>query len=187
MLIPAIMVMASVLVAQSPKHEILSGPAIVRLSDQEREEAMDFVRAYGGAMRLRRLENLRLAAPLKFEQGLRRALVKKREVEKLKERDPKLYKKVLKIMELERKSFDLAEDYRNTEDETEKENIKNQLMATLSEQFSLKEEEKNARMKKLEDKLARLKDELMKREKNKKEVVNRRLKDLLGENRYLEW
>ncbi len=86
-----------------------------------------------------------------------------------------------------RESFDLAEKYRNTEDKKEKEKIKEQLRTILSQQFDLKEEEKNARIKRLEEEIIRLKDELVKRKKNKKEIVNRRLKELLGESRYLEW
>lgn len=186
-LIPAIMMVASVLIAQPPQQKIPPEPTVRRLSEQEKREAMKFIREYGGSARLRRLEDFRMNAPLEYERHLKSALIKKRDMERLRKMDPKLYNKRLGIMKLERESFDLAEEYRKVENEQERRKIKEQLRTILSEQFDLKEEEKSARIKKLEDEIARLKEELAKRKKNKEEIINMRLKDLLGESRYLEW
>ncbi len=186
-LIPAIMIVASVLVAQPAGRKMAGGHGITGLTEREREEAMGFVREFWDASRLRRLEKLRLHAPLEFERRLEKCLVRKKYMERLRKTDPKLYRKALRAMELERESFDLAEKYQNTVNEREKKKIREQLRTILSEQFDLKEKEKSARIKKLEEEITRLKDELVKREKNKKTIVEKRLKDLLGESKYLNW
>ena len=186
-LLPGLMIVASVLIAKPVQHRVSHLPTIGRLSEQEREEAIEFIEEYGGALRLKKLENIKWRAPLEYENHLRTALIKKRDLERLRENNEILYQKILGTMDMERESFNLAEEYRNAESDAERNDIKEQLRGILSRVFDLKQDERNSRISNLEDKINRLKDDLAERARNKNEIVERRLGELLGEGRYLEW
>lgn len=186
-ILPGLMLIASLLYARPFEHKEYHFPVIGKLSEQEREEAMGFIKKYGGDLRLRILEGLKWSAPLEYEHHLRRSLMKKRDLERLMETNESLYHSLLEILELERRSFDLAEKYRDTESEEEREVIKGELREILSRGFDLKQNERGERIKNLEQEITKLKNELDDRAENKDEIVKRRLESLLGEDRYLEW
>lgn len=176
-LIPTMMV-AGLLVAQPP-NEILS--------EQKREEIMEFIEKYAGPERIRRLNELRLRKPEEYRRHLKRAMMRKRDLERLKEKEPELYEKSLQILELRRESFELVEKYKDAETDKEKEKIKTELSRVVSEQFDLREEVRGARIKRLEEKITRLKEELAERKKNRDEIIERRIDELIDENDYMRW
>ena len=108
-------------------------------------------------------------------------------LEELKERDPERYRQKKKQQSLEYQSYQLAEKYRATTKETEKVKIKQDLQKILGELFDLREKDREEEMKHLNQKLDHLKSVLAERKKKKKEIVDRRLQELIGEKDVLIW
>lgn len=108
-------------------------------------------------------------------------------LEELKKKDSERYEKVVRIGELRRESWQLAEEYKKAQDPEEKETIKADLKDLLNELFDLKQEEREAEMKRLEEKLKRLQENIIRRKENKRTIVNRRLREMTREDDYLQW
>ncbi len=182
-----LIIATTVLFARPFEKKEYNFPIIGKLSEQEREEAVDFIERYGGELRVSMLEELKWRAPFEYERHLRRSLMKKRDLERLMEKDEELYRTFLGVLELERHSYDLAAEYRKTENEGVKDEIKAELKGILSREFDLKQEERTTRIKHLEEEIADLKDGLEDRERRKEKIVERRLEVLLDKSKYLEW
>lgn len=108
-------------------------------------------------------------------------------LEELKERDPERYEQKKKEHSLERRSRQLAEKFRESKNEKEKVKIKDDLSVVLSKLFDLREKDREIEIKHLNQKLEHLKSVLAERKKKKKEIVDRRLQELIGERDVLIW
>jgi len=97
-----------------------------------------------------------------------------------------LFKAQKEISELEistqAKAIQILQDSK-----VDKEKLKNELKADLNKLFDLKQTQKELEVKRLEQELKTLKESLKVRGDNKNSVVNRRLKELLNEEDYLDW
>jgi len=105
----------------------------------------------------------------------------------LKDEDPERYQKVRQQHELDRQCKKLAEKYRKSADETQKAAIKDELKIKLGELFLLRAEEKAAKIEKLEQELKKLKQTLSRRKEIKEQIINKRLSQLLGEDKEIDW
>ncbi len=90
------------------------------------------------------------------------------------------------IFELEVKTEALAAKFEKA-NKNEKENIKRKLRERLNELFDIKEENRKQEVEELQQELEELKKSLKVRLNNKNEIINRRLQELLHEDKYLEW
>ncbi len=88
--------------------------------------------------------------------------------------------------ELNIQSEVLAIKYK-TADASNKQNIKNQLKAKLSELFELKEKSRKDEVAQLEKKLVELKKNLDLRNSHKDEIIIRKMEEMLGESRIYRW
>jgi HPt (histidine-containing phosphotransfer) domain-containing protein len=70
---------------------------------------------------------------------------------------------------------------------TQKPKLKLELKDSISKLFDLKEKRRSIEIERLEERLNELNKKLKIRNKNKAEIINRRMLDLLGEDDYLEW
>jgi hypothetical protein len=61
------------------------------------------------------------------------------------------------------------------------------LKTTLEKLFEMKEKERSLNIEMLEKELARLKESVSVRQQHKKEIINRRLNELIGRDDYFEW
>lgn len=91
-----------------------------------------------------------------------------------------------KISALEIETTSLALSYKN-DSNIDKSKIKKRLNNTLNELFDLKEQNKKQDVERLENQLKTLKHSLIVRSKNKVEIIKRRLNQLIGEDKYLDW
>jgi hypothetical protein len=69
----------------------------------------------------------------------------------------------------------------------EQQQIKNKLKLKLGQLFDLKEEERRLEVEILEKELKKLKASLEVRKKNKVEIINNRMNELMGMDDYLDW
>ena len=71
--------------------------------------------------------------------------------------------------------------------QNEKPGIKTKLQTKLEQLFDLKEEERKLEVKMLEHQLQELKTYFEERKNNKTQIINRRMQELLGMGKYLDW
>ena len=91
-----------------------------------------------------------------------------------------------KINESELKTEILAAKY-ELDKKADKQKIETELRAILDKLFDLKEEQRKDEIQRIEKELAKLKESIVVRQKNKKEIINERIRDLLGKGSYLNW
>ena len=99
--------------------------------------------------------------------------------ESLKTRDPELYKAIQEDRELERQTRDQADQYRRA-DKDEQAKIKDKLVEVVTKHFEVRQQLRNLEVKQLEQQLKQLRDRIGQREKNRKEIVEKRVSELTG-------
>jgi hypothetical protein len=101
------------------------------------------------------------------------------DMELLKTRDPELYKVMQEDRDLERQTRDQAEQYRRAgKDEQAK--IKEKLAEIVNKHFAVRQQLRTLEVKRLEQQVKQLRDKIEQREKNRKEVVAKRITELIG-------
>lgn len=70
---------------------------------------------------------------------------------------------------------------------TEKEKIKKELEKNLEYLFDLKEKQRESEVKMLEEEIDKLKEKIASRKNNKSTIIRRRIEELLGQEKYLDW
>ena len=100
--------------------------------------------------------------------------------------EKKMFDKQQKIEQVEMHTEALGFLYQNSKS-NEQQKIKTQLKNELEQLFDLKEEQRRLDVEMLEFQLQELKTSLDARKKNKNEIINRRLNELIGMDEYLDW
>jgi hypothetical protein len=97
----------------------------------------------------------------------------------LKTRDPELYKAMQEDRELERKTRDLADEYRRA-DKGAQAKIKTQLAEAVGKHFAVRQQLRTLEVKRLEQQIKQLRERIDQREKNRKDIVAKRVTELIG-------
>jgi hypothetical protein len=100
--------------------------------------------------------------------------------------EKKRFEQSQKIDQIEMHTEVLGFLYQNVKS-NEQQKIKTQLRGELEQLFDLKEEERRLEVEMLERELKKLKVSLEARKKNKVEIINNRMNELIGMNDYLDW
>ena len=122
----------------------------------------------------------------KYIELLRQSQYKNMAVPFMEKREKETWEREQKIFEAEIKAEALAAKYSKAR-QAEKENIKRDLKEELKTLFDKKEERRREEVSELEIQLQELKKSLEVRQKNKNQIIERRIQELLEEDEYLEW
>ena len=99
-----------------------------------------------------------------------------------------LHERLMQERAMEAESQALAARIRALpEDSPEREALTAELRQKLEEIFSMKEENRRRETEQLEKELSKLRDQLQKREQSREQIIDRRLKELIGERQALDW
>lgn len=101
-------------------------------------------------------------------------------------RNKEAIERAKKISELEVATESLGLKYQNA-DKSDKSTIKADLKNKLNELFELRESNRKEEVGELENRLSELKKTLQERRDNKEEIVKKRMLELLGESKNIEW
>lgn len=93
--------------------------------------------------------------------------------------DPEMFKLLQSDVALERKSRELAMQCRQAP-EDQRAAIKQKLEAAVAEHFQARQQRRSLELKRLEEELKRLRESIDKRNASEKEIVGRRVSELLG-------
>ncbi len=103
------------------------------------------------------------------------------DMESLRTRDPELYKLMQQDRDLERQTRDQAEQYRRAgKDEQAK--IKEKLAEIVNKHFAVRQQLRLLEVKRLEQQVKQLHDRIEQRDKNRKEIVGKRITELIGDD-----
>jgi hypothetical protein len=132
------------------------------------------------------LEVIKTVNKERYFDFLRQSQYKNMAVPFLVKREKLTWEREQKIFEAEVKAEALAAKYSKAK-QTEKENIKRNLREELKTLFDQKEERRREEVAELEKQLQELRKSLEVRQKNKNQIIERRIQELLEEDEYLEW
>lgn len=159
---------------------------VLYLNPEQEEETLEYLKEFhpgrGGDLLL-----LKASRPERYWAFLSRAFREMRYLEDLKEKDPERYERVFQEKKLEREAWNLSRQYRQTEDDKEKARLKEELKSLLDQVFDFRQMNRQEEIEKLEKRLAELKENNQKRLANKDEIIQRRLKQMLGDEKGMEW
>ena len=122
----------------------------------------------------------------KYFELLRESQFKSMHLPFMEKREKVMLERENEIFEAEIKAEALAAKYEKSK-ESEKSKIKSQLKSILSNLFEQKEERRKEEVESLQEELVELKKSLAARQRNKNQITERRLQELLEEEEYLEW
>jgi hypothetical protein len=97
----------------------------------------------------------------------------------LEKNDPELFKLVKKENELDRNSREHVAKYQQAA-KADRSKIKEDLQKVITEQFEARQQRRALELKRFEDELKRLRESMDNREKNRKQIIEKRVSDLLG-------
>jgi len=95
--------------------------------------------------------------------------------------DPEMMEFMRKEADIENQAARLVEKYRRAS-ESDRGEIQKQLDKLVSEQFDLRQDRRQKELKKLEEQIKKLRESIEKRQKAKSDIVDRRIKELLGQD-----
>jgi hypothetical protein len=98
--------------------------------------------------------------------------------ESLKTRDPELYNLTKEDRDLERQTRDQAEQYRHA-DKAEQAKIKEKLAEIVDKHFAVRQQLRTLEVKRLEQQVKQLRDRIDQREKERKDIVGKRIDELI--------
>jgi hypothetical protein len=133
------------------------------------------------------LINLKEKMPGEFQNIIRDLIEESRGLQELKDHDPEAYKEALKTKSLERKERQLSRKYRESKNDAEKKDIEADLKPVLDELFDLHLKQRQREVKRLEEQLAKIKQDIEERKENKDKIIENRLADLIGKNEMMRW
>ena len=132
------------------------------------------------------LEVIKQADASKYFEFLRESQFKNIKIPFIVKREKDIHEREQKIFEAEVRTEALAVKYEKAKS-SEKNKIKDDLRKELNVLFEHKEARRQEEVKQLEEELNELKKSLAVRQKNKNEIIARRLQELLDEDQYLDW
>lgn len=101
--------------------------------------------------------------------------------------DPARFEREKKIAEFERQSRELAEAFLKAPDEAARKTFRANLAEVVTQLFDLREQNRQEEVRRMETDLKRLKDTLEQRQKNRANIIERRIQQLTGEAGAMEW
>ena len=99
----------------------------------------------------------------------------------LEKKDPELFKVLRTEMDLERQTRDAVRDYREA-DSAKREEIKKQVEKLVTQQFEVRQQRRQLELKRFETELQSVRDAIERRNKNRQQIIERRVAELLGQD-----
>jgi hypothetical protein len=159
---------------------------VLYLTPEQEREAIAYIREVYPD-RLENLLAIKERRPLLYRRFLSRGYREMRHLEEMKEKDPERYDQRMEEKRLDEDARNLARQYRESDDESEKARLKDELKVLLDRIFDYRQRNRQFEIEKLERRLAELKETNQQRLDNKDEIVQRRLDQMLGRQREWEW
>ncbi len=108
------------------------------------------------------------------------------DLESMQKMDPEMYKLLKEDRDLERQTRELVMQYRRAPSE-QREKLKSQVNELVNKHFDVRQQRRSLELKRLEDELQRLRETIDRRSKARKEIVEKRVSELIGREEELRF
>jgi hypothetical protein len=108
------------------------------------------------------------------------------DLQRLAQDDPEMHQLVQQDFELEEKSFELSTKIRSAKAE-EREKLRGELKVTVDDHFKVRQARRELQLKRMEEELKRLRAAIESRNQSRDEIIAKRLTELIGEEKDLEF
>lgn len=152
---------------------------------EQEEEVLEFLEN-NFPRRHDRMMKMRKRSPKKFRRYMKDDLPRFRRLRMMKEADPDEFQWQKKHLKQRTESHELVDQYFEATD-ADKPQIKTKIKEQLSELFDLKHKHQQQRVKRAEKKLTKLQRRLERRVKNRDQIIEKRLNELLSDYDDLTW
>ncbi len=105
----------------------------------------------------------------------------------IKSKDPEAYSLMKKEMDYNKKLHSLMKQYKESQNEGQKKQLKTQITGILTQLFDIRTENRSKEISHLEEQVNQLKKMMEKRKANKKLIIDRKIQELTGEMDGLQW
>jgi hypothetical protein len=101
-------------------------------------------------------------------------------------KDPELFNLMKTDAQLDRETHETAMQYRKAAAD-QRDTLKKQVEQLVEKQFDVRQQKRTLELKRVEEQLQRLRDKMSRREKARKELVEKRVAELLGMEKDVEF
>ena len=108
------------------------------------------------------------------------------ELSRLERDDPEMHKLVAEDMRLEQACLDLANQVRSAKPD-QREKLRSELAVQVNKHFEVRQQRRELQLRRMEEELKRLREAIESRNKGRDEIVERRLLELVGDPKDLEF
>ena len=151
----------------------------VHANDVERQGSLVYFR--GGGSELSTQQVQQRAASAQADQMSRRQEMERQYVEELRQRNKQLYERLMRERQMEYETRALAQRVRQLPEGEERAQMLDSLRTTLNDIFDLKQENRQREVQQLQARLEELQRRLEKREEMRTEMIDQRIRQLIGE------
>jgi len=153
-------------------------PAMFRdVTDEEVNDILAFTRENMPQVNAE-LVKMKDSDPSHFKQMCRRLRFEIRQLRELKTSNPEAFAKAIEEKQLQAHAREVAQSFRKSSDPTERDRLKTELRGTLQKLLDAELITKRAQIRRLEDSLKRVRDELQERETHRDDVVSKQLDEM---------
>ncbi len=163
-----------------PEPEVMATPSLLDTNTENQ-----YLKSLNNMLRMK-LNKIKRFDKKAYQRLLQKSYFNSMDIPFFNSFDQKRQKMKRKISSLEIETTSLAMSYKN-DTNADKVKIKKELKEKLGELFLIKEKNKEQDVERLEKRLNDLKKSLTVRSKHKDEIIKRRLNQLIGEAKYLDW
>jgi hypothetical protein len=146
-------------------------------TEEEVNDILAFTREYMPQINADLLK-MRETDPAHFRQMCRRLRFEIRQLRALKTENPEAFQKALEEKQLQAHVRELAQAFRKSSDPAERDRLKQELRGRLQKLFEAEAFTKRAQIRRLEEALKKLRDELQNRETRRDEFIDKQVNDL---------
>jgi hypothetical protein len=98
----------------------------------------------------------------------------------LQRNDPELYEAERQDLELEQKTLELVQQFRQAKP-SDRASLKTAVQQAVAKHFEFRQKKRQLQLERMERDLKRMREEVQRRDESKDQIVGRRLKELIGE------
>lgn len=106
--------------------------------------------------------------------------------DRLRREDPEMFKHLEADREYDRQTMELAERYRKAT-EQERDAIRKELAEVVTKHFEARQQRRELELKRMDEQLARLRDAIKRRQDSRRQIIDRRVSELVGSDSNLDF
>lgn len=151
----------------------------IYISPEQEIEVLEYIKqAY--PFKYEDIKRMKKSLPNVYRKTLVRAYREMQFSQRIKEEDPERFENLKKERQLETKSHELADQYKNTNNQESKAAIKEELEQVLEDAFEIRQQNREFEIRSLQKKLEDLMNDNEARMNQKDQIIEKRLNELLG-------